>query len=234
MKLAIMQPYIFPYIGYYQLIRSVDKIVMYDDVNFIKQGWINRNRILLNGKDLLFSVPLSNPSSFGFIKDTLINKAIYDGWKGKFIKTLSQSYHKAPFFNDVCQLVVAILDGNYYSIADLACESLKVTSSFIGISTTFVNTSVMYHNQQLKSQDRVIDICIQEKATIYNNLEGGTHLYSKDIFKENNLALNFIKPCNLEYKQFNNPFVPCLSIIDVLMFNPIEDVSKFLNEYKLL
>src|SRR4051812_42347879 len=104
MRLAIMQPYIFPYIGYFQLIAAVDAFVIYDDVNYIKQGWINRNRILFNGKDLLFTVPLENASSFKKINEVSVHKHLYEGWKVKFGKSLRATYFKAPYFNEIISL----------------------------------------------------------------------------------------------------------------------------------
>ena len=97
MKLAIMQPYLFPYIGYYQLINSVDKFIIYDDVNFIKQGWLNRNSILVNGKRNLFTVPLENQSSFTKINETLINQKFYPIWKKKFSRQLNKIITKPHF-----------------------------------------------------------------------------------------------------------------------------------------
>ena len=72
MKLAIMQPYLFPYLGYFQLIAAVDKFVFYDDVNFIKNGWINRNRLLISGKVNYITIPLSGASSFLKINQVLV------------------------------------------------------------------------------------------------------------------------------------------------------------------
>lgn len=98
MKIAIMQPYIFPYIGYFQLINAVDKFIIYDDVNYIKQGWINRNKILLNNEDYLFTFPLKNASSYKKINEIELSENLYSKWKIKFFKTL-EVYKKHLIMN---------------------------------------------------------------------------------------------------------------------------------------
>jgi len=229
-----MQPYVFPYIGYYQLLLSVEKLVMYDDVHFIKQGWINRNRILLNGKDFLFSVPIKDVSSNKLIKDTLIDNSKYVIWVKKFLTTLQQAYKKAPHFHSVFPLIESVFDQEYTSISELAVQSIHTTSRYIGINTRILPTSTIYRNQDLKGKERVIDICKKENAAIYINPSGGKELYSKDEFSQQGIELRFIQPKPLIYKQFNQAFVPWLSIIDVLMFNSQEEIFSFTHNYQLL
>lgn len=236
MKLAIMQPYLFPYIGYFQLIKAVDRFVVYDDVNFIKQGWINRNNILVQGKPLLFTVPLKNQSSFLKINESLINEKFYETWKSKFLRTIEQSYKNAPYFKDVYTLIDRILNENYddKSISDLAVKSIIEVSKYLEFKTEFVLTSSSYNNHDLNGKERVIDICIKEKALHYINPVGGQELYDKNYFKERNLELNFIKSLPVQYAQFKNEFVPWLSIIDVLMFNSVEETNALLMKYELI
>ena len=234
MRLAIMQPYIFPYIGYYQLMYTADKFVVYDDVNFIKQGWINRNKILLNGKDFVFTVPLANASSFIHINETERNQNLYQGWKVKFLKTAEQAYAKAPNFTQVFELVSEVFNKPCKTISDLCVASLLATNEYLGINTPVVTTSTGYDNNQLKAKERVIDICRQEHATEYVNPIGGMELYSKDVFAEVELQLYFIKSKAIHYRQFKNEFVPWLSIIDIMMFNPVSEITGFLNEFELI
>ena len=229
-----MQPYLFPYFGYYQLINAVDKFIVYDDVNFIKQGWINRNNILVNGKSYLFTVPLKNQSSFIKINDTIVNEKVYFLWVNKFLKTVEQNYSKAPFYNEVLSLLKNIFQMEDEHISSIALKSLKLVSEYIGINTVFEDSTVIYGNQHLSSQERVLDICIKENANYYVNPIGGVDLYSKKDFLDNGIVLNFIKSKSLDYKQFNQEFVPNLSIIDILMFNNISSLKKNLNNYELI
>ncbi|MBN2693426.1 WbqC family protein [bacterium] len=234
MKVAIMQPYFFPYIGYFQLINSVDKFVIYDDVSFIKGGWINRNNILINNNKQLFTIPLSNISSFNTIKNTTIDKKNYPIWLKKFEKTIYSSYKKAPYYEKIESLIFDVLKTQVESISDLNRDLLIKISEYLNIKTEFVNHSEVYNNSSKKGEERIIDICLQESAKTYINPIGGIELYSKDNFNKNGLELKFLKSKNIEYKQFNNEFIPWLSIIDVLMFNSIEDIQKMLNEYEFI
>jgi len=232
MKLAIMQPYFFPYIGYFQLINVVDKFVIYDDLTFIKQGWINRNKILADGNDFLFTVPLKKLSSYRLINETEISGIQH--WKKKIFKTIKYSYKKAPFFEETSQIIHRVLNSEARFIGKLAFLSLKEICQYLEINTQFVESSIMYKNAGLKGQDRVIDICVREDAQHYINLIGGRRLYIKEDFKRKGIILNFIKTKEIVYQQFQNEFVPNLSMIDVMMFNPKQRIQDFLNEYELV
>lgn len=229
-----MQPYIFPYIGYFQLINLVDKFIVYDDVNFIKQGWINRNRILLNGKDFLFTIPLKGSSSFKFIKDIELDCQKFNLWKNKFYKTLEQGYKNAPYYSDTINFITQVLERDYTNVSQLSTKSLLHVANFLNIDTEFSNTSTVYENAGLSGQTRVIDICLKEHATEYFNAYGGQQLYSFDAFSKNDIKLTFIQPVKTFYKQFNNEFVPFLSIIDVMMFNSVNEIKAMLNNYVLI
>ncbi|WP_264548111.1 WbqC family protein [Flavobacterium sp. N2820] len=234
MKLAIMQPYFFPYIGYFQLINAVDKFIVYDDVNFIKGGWINRNNVLVSKKPFLFTVPLENSSSFIQIDQTRLHSKFYENWKIKFLKSLEQSYKKAPFYNEVFFLIEKILNKDNDFISTLAVESIKEVCNYLDVKTQIIETSKQYNNKYLNGQDRIISICQLEQAKYYINPIGGIDLYSKEDFKKNDIILNFIKAKPIEYKQFDNRFVSWLSIIDILMFNSKIEVVRMLNEYDLV
>lgn len=236
MKLAIMQPYLFPYIGYFQLINSVDKFVIYDDVNFIKQGWINRNNILVQGKPYLFTLPLINQSSFSKINEVFINNTLYESWRKKILRTLEQSYKKAPFYKEIYCLVDNVLDvgAQNIDISAISRKSFVDTSKYLDINTEFIYSSSVYENENLSGKKRVIDICKKENAMHYINPIGGQELYDFDFFKEHGLELSFIKTLPIEYNQFKNEFTPWLSIIDVLMFNSIEETKLLLDKYELV
>ena len=234
MTLGIMQPYLFPYIGYFQLINSVDKFVIYDDVNFIKQGWINKNRILLNCNEYAFTVPLSNASSFQTIDKTAINYKLFPAWKDKFLKTLAQAYTKAPNYAVVAELVNNVLSQNQETISQMALTSIADIYSYLGLEKDIVPTSACYNNNEFKASERVIDICKKEGATAYINPIGGQELYAKAAFAAAGLQLNFIKSHKIEYPQFKCAFVPWLSIIDLLMLLSKEQIILYLSAYELV
>jgi len=230
-----MQPYLFPYIGYFQLIHAVDTFVIYDDVTFIKQGWIGRNRILINGQAAFFNVPVKHASSFMLIRDTLLDDhPPHRRWIDKLLKTFESAYRRAPQFGRVFPLLEAVFTRETARVADLAVGSLKTVADFLEIRTPCVETSTVYGNAHLKGEARVLEICRAERASEYVNASGGRALYSRDRFEAQGVALRFLQPRPLEYPQFKPPFVPWLSIVDVLMFNPRETVQEFLDRYDLV
>jgi WbqC-like protein family len=232
MKLAIMQPYIFPYIGYFQLIKAVDKFILYDDVNFINRGWINRNRILVNGKDSMFTIPLKDASQNKLINEIDVNWD--ENWKSKFLKTIEQSYKKTPFYIDVLPIIEKSLNVEEISFSKIIEQNLKLICEYLVIETEIISSSSIYQNIDKKAQKRILDICLKEKANHYINPIGGLELYDKETFAKENMQMSFIKSRPVEYKQFKNEFIPWLSIIDILMFNSKEEINKFLNNYELI
>lgn len=232
MRIAIMQPYLFPYIGYFQLINSVDKFVVYDDVKFIKQGWINRNRILLNGEAYMFSVPLSGTSSNKLIHEIKINNQY--NWRKVLLKTLEHNYRKAPFFEPTIEIINEVLASDSKDISRLCFNALRFLLPYLEIKTSIVETSRIYQNNNLTAQSRVIDICMKEKASSYLNPINGEKLYNRDMFLKNGIDLHYLNSKLIEYKQFKNEFVPWLSIIDVLMFNSPSTIKTYLKNYDLM
>ncbi|MDF1594395.1 MAG: WbqC family protein [Desulfobacterales bacterium] len=232
MKIAVMQPYFFPYIGYWQLIHAVDHFVIYDDVNYIKGGWINRNRILINEKPSYITVPLHKASSFKRICDTVLQPSPF--WRKNLVKTVEMNYRKAPYFEEVFPIVADLIRFEVENLSDYLVYQLKTLSKFMGINTHFRETSRYYGNSALHGQARILDICKREAATVYINLQGGQALYERNAFTQFGVELKFIKPATLEYKQFGSGHVPWLSIIDVLMFNPTRRFQTLLNSYNLL
>ncbi len=225
MKLGIMQPYFFPYIGYFQLINAVDAFVVFDDVNFIKKGWINRNNLLVNNQAYLFTLPIKGMSQNRKINETELS--IETNWKGGLLETIKQNYKKAPQFHEVYPIIESSILSKINNIAQYNFVQIQTICEYLNIFTRFIPSSSVYNNSQLKGQERIIDICIKEKATCYLNPIGGTALYNKEAFDNHNIGLYFLKPIAFEYKQMNNSFLPYLSILDTLMF---VDRDKIKNE----
>ena len=233
MRLAIMQPYLFPYIGYFQLISAVEKFVIYDDVAFMKQGWVNRNQILLNGRAHLFSVPLNGVSSNQAIRDTAVSHREYPRWKHKFLKMVAVAYAKAPHYERTHALLAGVLDSAPGSIGELATRSILAVCRVLDLPARIEQSSTAYANGHLRAQDRVLDICAREGARLYINATGGRNLYAHDAFVSRGIELRFLRSRLPAYPQFNHEFVPALSILDVLMFNPPETVRGMMTEYDL-
>ncbi|MFA5455751.1 MAG: WbqC family protein [Sulfurimonas sp.] len=228
MKLAIMQPYFFPYIGYWQLISAVDTFVVYDDVNYINKSYINRNNILVDRQKQRVTLEL-----LGASQNKLINEIEIGSNQKKLLKTLQTAYKKAPFFDDVYAVLENILMQEEKNLAYFLAFLLKKVSLYLGMDTEFIYSSDIKKNSTLKAQEKIIDIAKILKATNYINAIGGQALYAKERFEQEGIALNFLKTTPLEYKQFTDVFVPNLSIIDVMMFNNKSEITKILSKYEL-
>jgi hypothetical protein len=235
MKIAIMQPYIFPYIGYFQLLNVVDKFIVYDDVSFIKQGWINRNYILANNKPLLFTIPIANLSSYKQINETKINLAVYQQWKTRFLKTVQYNYQKAPYFNPVFDGIRQVLDSNTDTLVTILLKNLQFVIDYLNLQTQLVPSSAVYNNNQLTGQERIIDICKKEQATCYYNLIGGKSLYNKTDFEQASVALKFITPSkNTNEAQVHMQEIHSqLSMIHILMQYSPERIQEQLSQYEI-
>lgn len=232
MKLAIMQPYFFPYIGYWQLINTVDQFVIYDDVNYIKGGWINRNRILINGKAVYITVPLHRSSSYKRICDIALQHPPV--WSDKLIKMVEITYRKAGCFDEVFPIIEKLIRHEVNNLSDYLSHQLETLAAFMRIKTEFVVTSRCYRNDQLSGQTRIVDICKREGATTYINPEGGQILYDVETFRNAGIDLRFLVMCPLPYKQRVTGFIPYLSIIDALMeIGPVE-IKNYLDEYDMI
>jgi hypothetical protein len=232
MKLGIMQPYLFPYIGYFQLLNLVDKFILHDDIQWIKGGWINRNRILTNNKDKMITLSVTKRSSYDSISQFEFSQDKNN--HKKFLNQISSSYLKSPYFKSVFPLIERIVLNKEINLTQYIKYSIEEINSYLKIKTPIFLSSNLAKNNDLKAQDRVIEICKAIKADTYINPIGGTELYNKDVFLSHGIKLYFINTNKILYKQYDNNFIPNLSIIDIVMFNSRETISKMLNEFKLI
>lgn len=229
MKVAVMQPYLFPYIGYFQLISAVDQFVIYDDVNYIKQGWINRNRIIVNGKEHLFTLELRGASSFKLINEIGVGEN-----KKKIRTTIEQAYKKSPFYKDGFALISEILGNSESNLALFLENSIRKIAAWLELRSHVLVSSQLVKNSELKGQDKVLAICKALDAKHYINPIGGIALYQKERFAEEGVQLSFLKTDSIVYKQYRNEFFSSLSIVDVMMFNGFEKTKELLNRYVLV
>ena len=224
-----MQPYLFPYIGYWQLIHAVDTFVIFDDVNYIKKGYINRNNILVNGQKQTFTLELMSASQNKLINDIDIGNNIE-----KLLKTFEMAYKKAPYFEEIFPIIKKILLHDEKNVAKLIGYSLTKISNYLGLNTKIIYSSSIEKNNTLKAQEKIIDIVKRLQATDYINAIGGQELYEKARFLNEGLNLHFLQTELQEYQQFKNQFVPYLSIVDVMMFNEKKTTMRMLEKYKLI
>ncbi len=248
MKLGIMQAYFFPYIGYFQLINAVDKFILYEHVNFRNKSWMTRNYILpINAKVQSISISVRKKSCNKTISD--IELVEFKHFSATFLKKIYHSYRRTQFFDETIELFENIFNTNFSSLHHFNSFSITEICSHLGINTIIKsqNENYLYLEEELSTSDfnsnnsnfdkksaRIISICKNENANIYFNAIGGTALYDKINFYSQGITLNFIKTNDLIYKQFNETFIPNLSIIDVLMHNGINTTKILLNNYQIL
>lgn len=232
MKVGIMQPYFFPYIGYWQLMNAVDIYVIYDDVNYINRGWINRNRILIDGKAKYIHLPLCRAS-----QNKLINEIdlLDDPTEiQKLLRTIKLTYSKAPCFQVVYPFLEKIIQYHPKKAIQFLEYQLKTVAEFLDIKPCFLLSSEIYKNNSLKGEDKILEICKILDADIYINAIGGQALYSREKFRRSGIQLQFLKTEEIIYPQFSKDFIQNLSIIDVMMFNSKKSIETMLKRFLLL
>lgn len=231
-RVAVMQPYVFPYLGYFQLIRAVDEFIFFDDVNFIKRGWINRNRIKgSDGSDQRFTIPLKDASQNRMIKEIQVN--LDDRSRGKLLKSIDLAYRKAPNHGPVLSLINDVFNAPHESIADLAIVSVRMVHEYLGLQQSFHRSSLLDPDKEVDGPLRVLDLSLKLGATQYINAPGGRDLYDSEDFAAKGVKLSFIESELPTYPQGRGEFIPGLSIIDVLMYNPLESVVEMMGSYQV-
>jgi hypothetical protein len=230
--IAIMQPYFLPYIGYFQLMAAVDLFIVYDNIKYTKKGWINRNRMLQNDKDVMFSLPLKSDSD---TLDVCERELAADFNRDKLLNQFKGAYRSAPYFAQTFPLVEQIVRYKDRNLFRFLHHSLVKTCDHLGITTEIRISSSIAIDHDLKNQDKVLALCTAVGANTYLNAIGGMELYSRETFREKGINLKFIQPKFFEYAQFGETFVPWLSIIDVMMFNPLDTIKTcILIDYELI
>ena len=233
MKIGIMQPYFLPYLGYFQLMSACDSFVVYDNIKFTKKGWINRNRMLLNGKDTMFSIPLKNDSDFLDIDQRFIGEN-FDKEKAKILGQIRAGYKNAVCFKEVFPVIEAIFNFPDRNLFRFLFHSIVVIKDYLNVHTPLVISSTVDADHSLKGKYRVLEICKKLGGDVYINPIGGTELYNKEEFGENNIELYFHKMKPVNYDQNGHAFIHYLSILDVMMFNDKLAIAKLLPEFDLV
>jgi hypothetical protein len=228
MKLAIMQPYFLPYLGYWQLLASVDTFILYDNIKYTKKGWINRNRMLLNGKDEMFSLPLKKDSDYLDVRD---RELAGDFNPDKLLNQFRGAYLRAPHFQETYPLLEQILRYEDRNLFRFIHHSIVRICERLDIATRIVISSEIRIDPDLKGQDKVLALCEAVGAKVYINAIGGQELYSREVFGSRGIELKFIHSKPIEYVQFGNEFIPWLSILDVMMFNANDVLQKYIATY---
>jgi len=230
MNVAVMQPYLFPYLGYYQLVQCADIFVLYDDVAFIKQGYINRNNILTDGRASRITVPVLGGSSNKCIKELAFESNV-----AKVLKTVRQSYAQAPFVDNIFPMIERVLEHAERDITTVCQLGIFEVFQHLGLGKQIIRSSDLDYDRELPAADRLIAICEKLGSSHYVNSIGGEKLYSKDYFAERGNQLTFLHTQDVEYpQQGKKEFVPNLSMIDVLMWCDKRQIRELLQRYTLV
>jgi hypothetical protein len=240
-KLAVMQPYFFPYIGYFQLIHAVDKILLYSRVNYIKRGWVNRNRVLAKTRGPSYvTVPVRDASSYRIIGDVEIDNST--PWKSTMLRSIYHEYRRSPHFHLVYTFLEALLTRPYEKLDLLNIDTVRAVVALLGITTdvSVANENHIAMERVLdntpsadRKTQRLLELCRHERASTYLNPVGGKLLYDKSVFAQNGVELLFLESIPTPYPQSASEFVPHLSIIDVLFNCGVEGTRHMLDNYQL-
>jgi hypothetical protein len=235
MKLAIMQPYFLPYIGYFQLINAVDEFILFDTPQFIRHGWIERNRILnQKGEPIYVKVPLKKHNRGTPIKDIIVNNS--ENWKEKILAQLVTYKKKAPHYWKVIALIKTIFEFESDSIVEINHNALLKVCEYLKIDTPISIWSKMdIEIDPVNAPDEwALNICKALNADIYYNPVGGASFFDKNKYERAGIEIKFLEMIPNPYKQFSNHFVPFLSIIDVMMFCEPGEINNSLNTFNFI
>lgn len=230
MKLAVMQPYLFPYIGYYQLAYCSDLFIFYDDVNYIKKGYINRNNIATKNGVFLFSLPIKNAS-----QNKLINELYFTEETKKILLTIEMSYSKSKYFYEIYPLIESIFNNKDRKVSNITSLSIIKIFEYLSLNFNYDFSSTIDYDRENGAQEKIYDLCKINNSKQYINAIGGIELYDKKEFQKRNIELGFIKPSITNYPQVNSStFIDNLSMIDILMNCSKDEIINQLNNFKII
>lgn len=221
MKIAIMQPYFMPYIGYFQLMAAVDSFIVYDNIKYTKKGWVNRNRIQVRGVESLISLPIKKDSDYLDISARTLSPAFE---RGKLLRQIAGAYRCAPYYRDVMPVLEKIVREESGNLFNYLFQGLITLRDHFGLRCEILVSSTLPADHSFKSQARVLDLCRVLGADTYINPQGGVALYSPHDFAEQGIVLKYIQPHHWHYPHSGKDFIPWLSIIDVMMFNSRDEI----------
>lgn len=232
-SIAIMQPYFFPYLGYFQLLYAVDEFIFLDDVKFIKRGWINRNKFLTNmGEVKYITIPVKSETTD---KDVLEVKTVLgEGKQIELLNKMSEWYSKAPYFDHVFPIFEQAVLHESEFLCDLSMLSIQKTAEYLGLVKSFDRSSRIQNSKNFRRANRIIQISREKNVKNYINAPSGKEIYDIDYFKERGIQLKFLVPGQVKYCRFGQQFSDSLSILDIMMFNSPETIrNKIIPKYAL-
>ncbi len=239
-----MQPYFFPHIGYFQLIHAVDRFFLYDNLDYSRGGWINRNRILVvRGRPTFLSVPIRGRKITKTIRDTILLEDPH--WRLSLQRSIHTCYSRSPYFRETLQLVEEILFLETSSLAEINKRCITGVCNHLGVDTEILTDSTPFDalefelrqrpgTDPIRKVTRAIELCRALGADVFINAIGGRALYDKEVFARHGVRVFFVQTRPHTYPQRAATFHPSLSIIDVLMNCGRDGTRRLLGEYDLV
>ena len=230
-----MQPYFFPYLGYFAIMHYVDKWIVFDEAQYIYHGWINRNRILNYNKDWQYvTAPIQKHSRDIKIKDVVLANHIQ--WRDKLLAQLQQYRKRAPYFSSVIEVVREAVNVQEESLSALNTHVLRAICGYLGISVTIeVFSKRNWDIGEVQEADEwALRISESLGAKQYVNPPNGKMFFDEAKWSKSEIELRFLKIRELEYSQKNAAFIPNLSVIDVMMFLEPAHIREAMERYDFI
>ena len=229
MKVAVMQPYFFPYIGYFQLMHAVDCFVIFDDVQYIERGWVNRNLVRLDDRAIWLTLPVWKAARHLRINER--SYALDDQTRGDVLRRIQACYSRSSNHTEMGALVATIMESSESNVARFNGHLLRVIAGVLGIDCAIVYASETADCGTLRGVERILELCRVLGATHYVNAIGGKALYDEAAFSMQGIKLSFLSskiepPILREGPQH-------LSIIDTLMTHPVSTIRSMLTHHEL-
>lgn len=229
-KIAISQSNYIPWKGYFDLIASVDEFILYDDMQYTRRDWRNRNRIKTPQGTQWLTVPVKVKGQYHQkIKDTLIDGS---DWSGSHWNTLRHFYRRAPFFSEIAQWLEPIyLTEIFTHLSELNHRLIKVICDFLGIGTRISNSSDYVLTEG--KTERLTELCAQAGGSIYYSGPAAKGYLDEAVFHERGIEVAWYDYSGYrEYPQLWGPFVHHVTILDVL-FNCGKTAPDYLRHIRL-
>ena len=230
MRIAILQPGYLPWLGFFDQLWRSDRFVIYDDVQYTRRDWRSRNRIKTPKGELWLSVPIVNRGRF----HQLINEAEIDysqNWTHKHLGTITNSYHRTPYFEKYYPKLAEVFNLKPKYLLELDMSLIHICADWLNINAEIIFSSKL--NISGNSTERLVKICQHLKATHYLTGNAAKDYLDESMFSKANIELEYHDYKHPFYKQLYPPFIPYLSIVD-LLFNHGQDSLAILTREKIL
>jgi hypothetical protein len=208
-----------PYIGYWELIAKVDTFILYDDAQFMKGGWINRNRIVHRNQSQYLTLPLQKATPNKLINQISLNLP-FEAQQKRIHNQVYNAYCHSEFYSDTNNLLQSAIDfGGWPSLSKFVCNSIIKSAKTLSLSQNFVLSSTLKYDRGLSAEQKVLQMCNIFECSEYYNMVGGSHLYDQKNFFKSGIKLSFLEP-------HHEKNLGSYSIIDIIANNGLKSIKR--------